>query len=86
LTPTVGRAVGEFEFMLKAGYRTFGTAAAHLFHHTPADPDMTGAEIHEPAGRALVRTLDVIEVRRTYNLKSGSGFQSKTCKVTQKIP
>ena len=62
LIPTVDRAVGEFEFMLKAGYRTFGIAAGHRFHHTPADsPEMTGPEILEPVGRALIRTVEVIE-------------------------
>jgi len=62
LTPTVERAVGEFEFMIKAGYRSFGIAAAHRFHHTPADsPEMTGPEILEPVGRALVKTVEAIE-------------------------
>ena len=62
LTPTTSHAVGEFEFMIKAGYRTFGIAAGHRFHHTPADsPEMTGPEILEPVGRALVKTLEVIE-------------------------
>ena len=62
LTPTVGQAVGEFEFMIKAGYRTFGIAAAHRFHHTPADsPEMTGPEVLEPVGRALVNSLEAIE-------------------------
>lgn len=62
LTPTVDRAVGEFEFMLKAGYRTFGIAAGHRFHHTPADsPEMTGPEILEPVGRALINTIEAIE-------------------------
>ena len=62
LTPTTGRAVGEFELMLKAGYRTFGIAAAHRFHHTPADsPEMTGPQILEPIGRALVNTIEAIE-------------------------
>jgi hypothetical protein len=62
LTPTVDRAVGEFEFMLKAGYRSFGIAAAHRFHHTPADsPEMTGTEILEPVGRALIKTVETIE-------------------------
>ncbi len=51
LTPTVDRAVGEFELLLKPGYRAFGIAAGHRFHHTPADsPEMTGPEILEPAG------------------------------------
>jgi hypothetical protein len=62
LTPTVDRAVGEFEFMLKAGYKTFGIAAGHRFHHTPADsPEMTGPEVLEPVGRALINTLEAIE-------------------------
>jgi hypothetical protein len=62
LTPVVDRAVGEFEFIIKAGYKTFGIAAAHRFHHTPADsPETTGPEILEPVGRALVRTLEAIE-------------------------
>jgi hypothetical protein len=62
LTPTVGRAVGEFEFIVKAGYGTFGIAAAHQFHHTPADsPEMTGPEILEPVGRALINTIEAIE-------------------------
>ena len=62
LTPTTDHAVGEFEFMLKAGYRTFGIAAGHRFHHTPADsPEMTGPEILEPVGRALLESLEAIE-------------------------
>ena len=62
LTPTVGRSVGEFELILKAGYRGFGIAAAHRFHHTPADsPEMTGPEIIEPVGRALVSTLEAVQ-------------------------
>jgi len=62
LTPNVDRAVGEFEFMLKAGYRTFGIAAGHRFHHTPADsPETTGPAILEPVGLALVKTLETIE-------------------------
>src|SRR5262249_25482383 len=66
LTPTVGRAVGELEQISKAGYRAFGIAAAHRFHHTPADsPEMTGPEILEPVGKALVRTLEAIEEHRT---------------------
>jgi hypothetical protein len=62
LTPSVSRAVGEFEFIIKAGYRSFGIAAAHRFHHTPADsPEMTGPEILEPVGRAIVNTLEAAE-------------------------
>jgi len=62
LTPTSARAVGELDIVLKAGYRTFGIAARHRFHHTPADsPEMTGPEILEPVASALVRTLEAIE-------------------------
>jgi hypothetical protein len=62
LTPTVNRAVGEFELMLKAGYRIFGIAAGHRFHHTPADsPEMTGPEILGTVGSALLRTVEAIE-------------------------
>ncbi len=62
LTPNVDRAVGEFEFMLKAGYHTFGIAAGHRFHHTPADsPETTGPEILEPVGRALVNVVEAVE-------------------------
>jgi hypothetical protein len=62
LTPVVDRAVGEFQFMIKAGYKTFGIAAAHRFHHTSADsPEMTGPEILEPVGRALVNSVESVE-------------------------
>lgn len=62
LTPNVDRAIGEFEFLIKGGYRTFGIAAGHRFHHTPADsPEMTGPEILEPLGRALIRTVEMVE-------------------------
>jgi len=62
LTPVVDRAVGEFELMMKAGYRIFGIAAGHRFHHTPADsPETTGADILEPVGRALVNSLESVE-------------------------
>lgn len=64
LTPNVDRAVGEYEFILKLGYRVFGLAAGHRFHHTPADsPETTGPEILEPAGMALVRTIEAVESR-----------------------
>jgi len=54
--------VGELEFIIKAGYRGFGIAATHRVHHTPADsPEMTGPEILEPVGRALVKSLEAIE-------------------------
>lgn len=62
LTPGVGRAVGEYELIMKAGYRGFGIAAAHRFHHTPADsPETTGPELLEPVGRALVASIESLE-------------------------
>jgi len=65
LKPTVDRAVGEFELLRKAGYRAFGIAAAHRFHHTPADsPEMTGPELLEPVAEALAKTIEEIEERR----------------------
>ncbi len=61
LVPTTSHAVGEFELTLRSGYRTFGIAAGHRFHHTPADsPEMTGPEILEPVGRALISAIDLI--------------------------
>jgi hypothetical protein len=63
LVPTAGPGVGEFEILMKAGYRAFGIAAGHRFHHTPADsPEMTGPEILEPVASALVRTLETMDV------------------------
>jgi hypothetical protein len=60
-TPS-SRLVGEFELIAKAGYRGFGMAAAHKFHHTPADsPEMTGPELLEPVASALVKALESIE-------------------------
>ena len=62
LAPANDRAVGEYGLMLKAGYRVFGIAAAHRFHHTPADsPVTTGPEILEPVGRSLIRTIEALE-------------------------
>lgn len=60
-TPSASLA-GEFELIAKAGYRGFGIAAAHKFHHTPADsPEMTGPELLEPVASALVKALESIE-------------------------
>ena len=62
MTPATDRVVGELDLMIKSGYRTFGIAGAHLFHHTPADsPEMTGPEILEPVGTALVKAIEAIE-------------------------
>jgi hypothetical protein len=55
-------SVGEFDLIKKAGYRGFGIAAAHKFHHTPADsPEMTGPELLEPVASALVKALEAID-------------------------
>jgi hypothetical protein len=62
LTPITGRAVGEFELLIKKGYRGFGIAAAHQFHHTPADsPEMTGGDLIETEGAAIVDVLTELE-------------------------
>jgi len=75
LTPNVDRAVGEFEFMLRAGYRTFGIAAGHRFHHTPADsPETTGPEIIEPVARALIKTVEAVE---SGGLVKGNGIKTR---------
>lgn len=66
LTPVTGRAVGEFEFMMKRGYHAFGIAASHTFHHTPADsPETTSPELLEPVATAIVKSLEAIEAKRT---------------------
>jgi hypothetical protein len=62
LRPNAGRAVGELDLVKRAGYRAFGIAASHRFHHTPADsPDMTAPVLLEPVARALVKTLEAVE-------------------------
>jgi len=64
LTPVVGRAVGEMEIIIKRGYRSFGIAAGHRFHHTPADsPEMTDPALLEPVALSIVRTLEAIETK-----------------------
>ena len=62
LAPITDRAVGEMEPIKRAGYRAFGIAAGHRFHHTPADnPDTTAPELLEPIALALARTIEEIE-------------------------
>lgn len=64
LAPDTHRAVGEYELIRKAGYRAFGIAAAHTFHHTPADsPEMTAPELLEPVAKAITRALEAIEAK-----------------------
>lgn len=64
LTPVVGRPVGEMEFIIKRGYSSFGIAAGHRFHHTPADsPEMTDSSLLEPVAQSIVRTLETIEAK-----------------------
>ncbi|HYL97920.1 MAG TPA: hypothetical protein VEZ90_03115, partial [Blastocatellia bacterium] len=62
LQPRKAVALGEFEILIKKGYKTIGFAAGHQFHHTPADsPEVTSPEILEPVGQALIRTIESIE-------------------------
>lgn len=64
LVPVVGRAVGEMEIIMKRGFRSFGIAAGHRFHHTPADsPEMTDAALLEPVAQSIVRALEAIEAK-----------------------
>jgi hypothetical protein len=64
LAPDTKRAVGEYELIKRAGYRAFGIAAAHKFHHTPADsPDMTSPDLLEAVGAALINALEAIEAK-----------------------
>ena len=64
LTPATSQPVGEYEPISKAGYRAFAIAAASTFHHTPSDsPEMTGPEILEPVGTALVKSIEAIEAK-----------------------
>jgi hypothetical protein len=66
LTPGIERPVGEMELLVKRGYRSFGIAAAHRYHHTPADnPEVTGPELLEPVGGALVDALQSIPAERS---------------------
>ena len=62
LKPGSSQAVGEYRDITKAGYRTMAIAAAHMFHHTPADsPEVTSPELLEPVATALVNTLGALE-------------------------
>ena len=71
LTPNSTVSAGEYEQISRAGYRSFAIVGASRFHHTPADsPEMTSAEILEPVGTALVKSIEAIEVK--YTLK-GTG-------------
>ncbi|PYP88030.1 MAG: hypothetical protein DMF61_07980 [Blastocatellia bacterium AA13] len=64
LTPVVEPAVGDYQPIAAAGYRVFAIAAASKFHHTPADsPEMTGPDILEPVGTALVNSIEAIEAK-----------------------
>ena len=66
LKPGSKQAVGEYRDIAKAGYRTVAIAAAHTFHHTPADsPEVTSPELLEPVATALVNTLTALTERRS---------------------
>lgn len=58
MTPSVAVRVGEFAAVAHAGYRAFGLAGAHAYHHTPADgPEMTAPDLIEPFAAALTNAL-----------------------------
>lgn len=64
LTPNPAVSAGEYEQISRAGYRAFAIVGASTFHHTPADsPEMTGPEILEPVGTALVKSIEAIEAK-----------------------
>jgi hypothetical protein len=64
LKPQLKPLAGELELVAKLGYRCFGMAAAHRFHHTEADgPETTGPELLEPVARAFWQTLQAIEAQ-----------------------
>ena len=64
LTPNPAVSTGEYEQISRAGYRAFAIVGASTFHHTPADsPEMTGPEILEPVGTALVKSIEAIEAK-----------------------
>lgn len=64
LTPHTDRAVGEMQLLLDNKYRAFAIAAAHRYHHTPADnPETTAPELLEPVAEALVNALLAIQDR-----------------------
>jgi hypothetical protein len=66
LTPGIERPVGEMDLLVKRGYRSFGIAAAHRYHHTPADnPEVTAPELLEPVGAALVEAIQSIPSERS---------------------
>lgn len=59
LTPIPDRAVGELAAIMAAGYRCFGIAAGHTYHHTPADgPQMTAPQLLGPVAEALLETFE----------------------------
>jgi hypothetical protein len=65
LRPIIDRAVGEFELMKAKGYRAFGLAAGHRFHHVRGDsPDKTAPALLEPMGTALRRALEAVAAQR----------------------
>jgi hypothetical protein len=58
----VGRGVGEMALIFASGYRGFGIAGAHRFHHTPADgPDSTAPHLLAPVAGAIADVLQTVE-------------------------
>lgn len=53
---------GELGQIAARGYKAFGVAGGHPFHHAPGDTDRTtGPEILEPIGQSLLRTIAALE-------------------------
>lgn len=60
LRPQPNTFFGELRHL--DGYRRFGVAAAHRFHHVVTDDaSNTGPEILEPVGKAFVRVLEKLQ-------------------------
>jgi hypothetical protein len=66
LQPRSDRLLGELVYLGAAGYRCFGIAAGHRFHHVVTDgPETTSPELLEPVARAFLRALEAVESRFT---------------------
>jgi len=64
LEPRAGRGIGEMSEVIRMGYRGFGFNGGpyHYFHTQEDTPEVgTAPELLEPAAKALVRTLQLLE-------------------------
>lgn len=60
--PRTNDAGGELTEYLRRGYRAYGFFGSNPVFHTFADgPEQTGPELLEPVGRALAKSLELIE-------------------------